>query len=412
MGLYQVMGLYQSMWSVSIRDATRDCHQADADDGQRGDGHDRHASTRTPCDSHCPAATRHGRAGRRLTRSTQCHSPGRRSAHANDSLRRDIRQRSPQERGRRRNLERHGTDELADHGRGNRIDPVTSTTLYAGTSDRGVLKSVDGGVTWSATGLNGVVQALMTDPGTPGTLYAVTDTGAFKSTNAGAGWSPIGPPNARVQALAIAPLSSTTVYAGVSDGVYKSLDGGMNWAPIGLAGHAVSTLGRFPPSLYAVTQNGIFKTTDGVVWSPTDMIPSAMVPVTPTILYSGTPSGAFKSVDGGPWTAVNTGLTDVLLANGVVPVVGPLTIDPLTPATVYAATTFGLFKSWDGAATWCHHLREDECFDNVDNDGDGLIDGADAVDCPLSCFNERLPPGLRLQWRIVRAPLRQRHQRW
>ena len=126
------------------------------------------------------------------------------------------------------------------------IDPVTSTTLYAGTSDRGVLK-FDGGVTWSATGLNAVVQALMTDPGTPGTLYAVTDTGAFKSTNAGAGWSPIGPANARVQALAIDPLSSTTtttVYAGVSDGVYQSLDGGLNWAPIGLAGHAVSTLAK------------------------------------------------------------------------------------------------------------------------------------------------------------------------
>ena len=100
-------------------------------------------------------------------------------------------------------------------------------------------------------------------------------------------------------------------------------------------------------------------------------------------------------MDGGViWTAVNTGLTDVLLANGVdPPVVGPLMIDPLAPATVYAATTFGLFKSWDGAATWYHHLREDECFDAVDNDGDGLVDGADAVDCPLSCFMDACPPG-------------------
>src|SRR5438445_13794543 len=42
------------------------------------------------------------------------------------------------------------------HGTGNiaalAIDPVTPTTLYAGTCDRGLFKSTDGGASWTAIG--------------------------------------------------------------------------------------------------------------------------------------------------------------------------------------------------------------------------------------------------------------------
>src|SRR5205085_7824297 len=56
------------------------------------------------------------------------------------------------------------------------IDPRTPTTLYAATSDGRVLKSTDGGVNWSATGLanSAAITALALDPQTPGTIYAVT----------------------------------------------------------------------------------------------------------------------------------------------------------------------------------------------------------------------------------------------
>jgi hypothetical protein len=68
------------------------------------------------------------------------------------------------------------------------IDPSTSTTLYAGTSGRGVLKSTDGGGNWTAVnaGLtNSYVEALAIDPSTPTTLYAGTRGGVFKSTDGG-----------------------------------------------------------------------------------------------------------------------------------------------------------------------------------------------------------------------------------
>ena len=48
------------------------------------------------------------------------------------------------------------------------IDPVTSTTLFAGTPRDGVFKSIDGGTTWSRTGLADIyVGAVAIDPTTP-----------------------------------------------------------------------------------------------------------------------------------------------------------------------------------------------------------------------------------------------------
>ncbi len=75
------------------------------------------------------------------------------------------------------------------------IDPDTPTTLYAGTLCSGVLKSLDGGDSWSAgnAGLtrSSYVYALAIDPTTPTTLYAATlRGGVFKSLNGVAGTQP------------------------------------------------------------------------------------------------------------------------------------------------------------------------------------------------------------------------------
>jgi len=75
------------------------------------------------------------------------------------------------------------------------IDPITSTTLYAGTEVRGVYKSSDSGSTWTAAnnGLTEVnVQALAIDPVNNTTLYAGTNGGGvFKSTDGGDAWSAV-----------------------------------------------------------------------------------------------------------------------------------------------------------------------------------------------------------------------------
>src|SRR3954469_15893634 len=79
------------------------------------------------------------------------------------------------------------------HGNGNvsavAVDSLTPGTLYAGTGDRGVFKSTNGGAKWSPTGLtNTPVYALVVDPRMPTTLYAVTPSGIVKSLDGGDSW--------------------------------------------------------------------------------------------------------------------------------------------------------------------------------------------------------------------------------
>ena len=57
------------------------------------------------------------------------------------------------------------------------VDPVTSSTLYAGTAGRGIYKSTDSGASWteSNAGLSNMsVSALLVDRNTPATVYAGT----------------------------------------------------------------------------------------------------------------------------------------------------------------------------------------------------------------------------------------------
>jgi photosystem II stability/assembly factor-like uncharacterized protein len=80
----------------------------------------------------------------------------------------------------------------------------------------------DDGAHWSAIGLtNPRVRALAIDPVTPTTLYAGTDGGGvFKSANGGATWSTVNTDltNTNVRALAIHPTTPTTLYAGTDGG--------------------------------------------------------------------------------------------------------------------------------------------------------------------------------------------------
>ena len=101
------------------------------------------------------------------------------------------------------------------------IDPVTPTTLYAGSCCGGVFKSTDGGTSWRMinTGLTDTgIRALAIDPVTPTTLYAGTccGGGVFKSTDGGERWSAIntGLTDTNVNVLAIDPLTPTTLYVG------------------------------------------------------------------------------------------------------------------------------------------------------------------------------------------------------
>ena len=178
------------------------------------------------------------------------------------------------------------------------IDPANPTTLYAGTNEAnpididglrisgGLLKSADGGVSWSGTGLmNTTIGLLAIDPAHTNILYALTNDvrGPFKSLDSGASWSPVNnglgglsDTGARMTALVIDPDDSNILYVGTTGGgVFRSIDGGANWGAFndGLTNLDVSVLAIAtgnPSAIYAATAGGVFAiTSDSITRSDT-----------------------------------------------------------------------------------------------------------------------------------------------
>ncbi len=186
--------------------------------------------------------------------------------------------------------------------------PDNPDTLYAGYGNffspivpGGVQKSIDGGATWAATGLEGVVvNAVAVAPTDSNIVYAgcgasdATYSGLYKSTDGGETWTSAArglPYYFAVSDITVDSRDSNIVYAALSvaytqdftplGGVYVSLDGGDYWTQVGLSdyvmyainssaattepGKAASETGTgisFPTStLLAGTASGLFRST-------------------------------------------------------------------------------------------------------------------------------------------------------
>jgi photosystem II stability/assembly factor-like uncharacterized protein len=257
------------------------------------------------------------------------------------------------------------------------IDGTNPATVYAGTPS-GVFKSVDGGMTWSASSSGlpaGDVLSLAIDPETPTTLYATLNSPGhvFKSLDGGASWTALGASGiagSKMTAVAIDPLEPSTVYAGTSGfGVRKTTDGGATWITRNTSmDDAHVEVVAFDPlvaaTIYAgLAGGGIAKTTDdGITWAPINaglgnpfIRALAVDPFVPDTLYAGTAGGVFRSTDGGAsWSARNAGLRSPRNTWVTVLDVRSLVIDPETE-TLYAGTwgrDLHAFKSLDDGASW------------------------------------------------------------
>ncbi|MCX5970625.1 MAG: S-layer homology domain-containing protein [Coprothermobacterota bacterium] len=258
------------------------------------------------------------------------------------------------------------------------FDPSNPQTLYAGTYDRGVFKSSDGGTSWiaSSSGLtNTWVRCLVIDPSNPQILYASTyGGGVFKSTNGGATWasSSSEPMNSResdVRCLVIDSNNPQTLYAGTFGyGIWKSTNGGATWiaSSSGLTNNFVRCLvidSNNPQILYVSTENsgGVCKSSDGgTSWTASssgleDTWVRCLVidPNNPQILYAGTENHEiWKSSDGGVnWAASSSGLADGTVYS--------LAINPGNSQILYAGTeSHGIWKSSDGGVNWAASSSE------------------------------------------------------
>ena len=103
----------------------------------------------------------------------------------------------------------------------------------------GVLKTIDGGVTWTSTGLTWAVTnfvrgyKLLMHPTNPAILFVVTNIGIFKTTNSGSSWTNVhssAPSN--YHDIEFKPGDPTTMYACAGTRFYRSTNTGDTWTQI------------------------------------------------------------------------------------------------------------------------------------------------------------------------------------
>jgi len=231
------------------------------------------------------------------------------------------------------------------------VDPTNPATIYFGTGEGGlhvdnypgigVLKSTDGGTTWTAGNeFSSGVRRLAIHSSEPTRIYAAGDTGCFVSTDSGAMFNLIDAPGlptgVKASDVLIRPDNPDWVYCAIWDdsygGVYRSTDRGANWTfldngfPAGPRRIALAISQSNPNILIAgigIASGQIYKTDDGGdSWhQPKDTGSLSYCgsqcwynnavgidPVNPDILYAGGIS-AYKSTDGGvTWTGMSSGV--------------------------------------------------------------------------------------------------------
>lgn len=190
--------------------------------------------------------------------------------------------------------------------------PSDPLTLLVGTKN-GVLKTTDGGVSFSLPQLN-LFEVLDVAWGANGTALAATSlNGVFRSTDGGGSWSPAstGLPSTKLGSVAIAPNAPLVAYAGTDAGLARSSDGGLTWTPAaGFDGTAAQLVVRSASELYAL---GPF----GLLFSP------------------------------------DSGGTVQPRGNGLgVSRVSALLFDPIAGSTLLVTSTSGIQRSTDSGATW------------------------------------------------------------
>ena len=229
-------------------------------------------------------------------------------------------------------------------------DAVESVLISAGPPGRmfvadwwNLWRSTDGGAGFSQLtrgNQNFVVNDIKQHPSEPDTLFmAVADTGLVRSVDGGKTWSrsmagvedgsgieiEFSLRDSRIMYLLMQPWKPQERVL-----VYRTSDGGNTWSDIGF-----SIAGRKRPDLPFV---------DGL---PTNL---EIDPASDVTVYVGTNGyGVFKTTDGGAhWTAVNSGLSDPNIK-------GPdaLLADPRRPGSLLASTQEGgIYTTADGGESW------------------------------------------------------------
>lgn len=209
-----------------------------------------------------------------------------------------------------------------------------SKTIFAGGHDLGVVKSTDGGVTWTKTdsGITGTdIHALAINPLDSNRLYAFSvDNGVFGTKDGAKSWYRIddGPVNPSVRAFGYMGTPSSMdrsmktdkttnigyLWAGTSGGLYSSFACFCGWnKSMSISDNA---------TIYALTPD----------------------PVNKSNMLAGTKDGIYKTTDEGKsFAKIQNDITDV----------AGITFDLSNSKVIFAVTSGGVvYKSFDSGNTW------------------------------------------------------------
>lgn len=248
------------------------------------------------------------------------------------------------------------------------IDPGNPSTVWVGTGDAnisglcyigdGIYKSSDAGTTWTNMGLNNqyVFSTIIVHPTNSNIIYAATmglpfvrdnNRGLYKSVNGGLTWteSLFISNDAGIIDLVMNPGNPQILYAasynrirnnkesvvfGPQSKIWKTADGGNTWTALsnGLPNYPVSRIGL------------------------------TIYPANPTILYAVVTDstqylqGIYKTIDGGAtWTSIDITDIDPSIYSGFGWYFGKIYVNPGNPNQIYVLGV-ETYTTLNGGATW------------------------------------------------------------
>jgi len=267
------------------------------------------------------------------------------------------------------------------------FDPTAPATVYCGTGEgnwwswlgAGILKSTNGGTTWSTLCTAPFVGVgfydLVIHPSNHLHLLAATNRALFTSTDGGVTWTQRR--NAATWSISIAPSggAAAEILAACSDGIFRSVDEGVTWSNVALPGGpagfdrvAVSIARSNPAVAFVWGARGstvYFYRRSGGAWTAQPTPPGsstgqawydwycAAAPDTDSQVYVAGIESYRGDLAGGVWTwrtISNKGAT----GDSIHPDQHAIAFESGNPNMIYVGCDGGLFRSPDRGITWVH----------------------------------------------------------